>query len=973
MRKKLNLQIIQYFRVVIICFFISTTIVVNAAYFSFQPHTIQQPNGEVINCFVSGDEYFNWLHDSEGYTIIQSQDGYFYYGIKSNGQVIPSNFKVNSVNPEQAGLEKWAKISDENYRLRKAARSVPTNKSITGPSVGAMANIVIFIRFSGDTEFPNARTILDNKLNTPNSESLKHYFDETSYGNLDITSHYYPTCALTTNLSYQDSYPRAYYQPYNASTNPTGYQDDNDSRDREHTLLVNAVNFIASQVPTSLNIDIDNDGNVDNVSFMVRGNSGAWADLLWAHRWSLYSQTVNINGKRVWDYTFQPENQTNTNTLCHEMFHVVGSPDLYRYSQDGFNPVGVWDLMASGFVHMGAYMKWKYSDNNWISSIPEITVAGTYTLHPVTSPTNNVYKIASPSNPDEFFILEYRRKTGTYENNLPASGLLIYRINTAAGDGNASGPPDEVYVYRPNGTLTDNGNINNAVFSANSGRTEFNDVTNPPCFLSNNQLAGIEIYDVTTADTTISFTFGIDYKPTASFEAMPPVSCNGDIHFVDLSSKMPTSWLWKFGDGTTSTLQNPTHTYYTNGYKTITLYASNSYGIDSLVRMNYIRIDKPIAPAASNQGNCTPTSFVLNASVNYGGELHWYNQATGGTLLHIGNSFTTPILTQTTTYYVEELIPAQILNVGPATNAIGDGIYFNNTNTHYLIFDCMSATTLKSVLVYAQGDKDRRIVIKDKTDTIIRDTTIYLTTGQHRLELNFDLPADVNYKIECLTPNALLYRNSSGTNFPYQISGVISIHGNSASNLNYYYFFYDWEVLGDECISRRKEVLASILEAKADFTYSMQNLNVNFTNTSLNTNQYVWDFGDGNNATSTNPQNQYTSEGYYDVMLIATGDCGTDTSIQQLAVFYQDINEGTANNLWNIYPNPVDDYLFIECNYDGEFTVEVLNVLGQTKYYKSFSSGSKEIINIPFSNLSQGIYLINITGKNKITYKIIKS
>jgi hypothetical protein len=50
-----------------------------AAYFENLPYTIRQPDGKVINCFVSGDEFFNWIHDQEGFTIIQSQDGYFYY------------------------------------------------------------------------------------------------------------------------------------------------------------------------------------------------------------------------------------------------------------------------------------------------------------------------------------------------------------------------------------------------------------------------------------------------------------------------------------------------------------------------------------------------------------------------------------------------------------------------------------------------------------------------------------------------------------------------------------------------------------------------------------------------------------------------------------------------------------------------------------------------------------------------------
>lgn len=54
----------------------------DAAPFKFLPYTITQPNGEVIECFVSGDEFFNWIHDKDGYTIVQSSDGYYYYSIR---------------------------------------------------------------------------------------------------------------------------------------------------------------------------------------------------------------------------------------------------------------------------------------------------------------------------------------------------------------------------------------------------------------------------------------------------------------------------------------------------------------------------------------------------------------------------------------------------------------------------------------------------------------------------------------------------------------------------------------------------------------------------------------------------------------------------------------------------------------------------------------------------------------------------
>lgn len=53
------------------------------------------------------------------------------------------------------------------------------------------------------------------------------------------------------------------------------------------------------------------------------------------------------------------------------------------------------------------------------------------------------------------------------------------------------------------------------------------------------------------------------------------------VTYTDTSSNSPTAWLWNFGDGTTSNLQNPTHTYTTPGTYTTTLAASNYAGGDS--------------------------------------------------------------------------------------------------------------------------------------------------------------------------------------------------------------------------------------------------------------------------------------------------------------------------------------------------------------------------------------------------------
>jgi len=592
--------------------FLLFSLSIQAAWFDFLPYTVSQPDGTVIECYASGDEFFNWLHDENGFTIIAGSDGFYYYGKELNGLVVPTSYRVNTIDPESVGLEPWAKISREEYLKIREEFWKDADKSVKAPHTGTLNNLVVYIRFADQTEFTQPRSLYNARFNSTTSASLKHYFYEVSYEKLTIESHHYPICELTTNLSYQDQHPRSYYEPYHAVNNPNGYQGDTQRRIREHTLLVNAINFIAPEVPANLIIDADNDGYVDNVCFIIRGNSGAWADLLWAHRWVLYTYSVYIHGKRVYDYTFQPENQNNVQTLCHEMFHVLGAPDLYHYSSNGIAPVGPWDLMESGYCHMGAFMKYKYANQKWVTEMPQITTAGTYTLNPLTSPTNNVFKIASPNSSTQYFVVEYRKRTGIYETNLPGDGLLVYRIDPSAGNGNAGGPPDEVYIYRPNGTTTINGNISQAHFSLTVNRTAINDETNPSSFLQNGSPGGLNIFNITAAGETISFDILMGTEVFADFTSnVTTVPTGGSVSFTDLSSNLPNSWNWSFpgGNPSSSTLQNPTITYTQPGIYPVTLVAANNYGNGSITKEDYMIVGTPVI-------DVNPLSLNISMPVN---------------------------------------------------------------------------------------------------------------------------------------------------------------------------------------------------------------------------------------------------------------------------------------------------------------------------------------------------------------------
>ena len=483
-----------------------------AAYLTDIPVQVNQPNGTVINCLASGDEFHNWLHDADRYTIIQSPiTGYYTYAIQTGDTVSASDFIVGITDPQIAGLTPGINISEAEYQLRRA-EAFPEPETRNAPTTGTINNIVIYIRFSDQTEFNQSVSTYEEWFNTNTSSpgSLKNYFLEASYGLLTVNSIFYPT-PTTMVVSWQDSHPRGYYCPYNATTNPLGYsdsgQDPNNYRyTREQTLLANAVNGVRSQVPPGLNIDGDNDSYVDNVCFIIRGGIyNSWNSLLWPHRGWLATQpqAVNINGKIVRDYNFHLQDIVSNQdwygvgVLCHEFFHTLGAPDLYVHNSYMYDPVGEWDLMGQTKnppQHMGAYMKWRYG--GWIPDPQAISVNQTYSLNSIASSSNNVYRIDSPNSDNEYYIVEFRKRTGTYESSVPGSGLLIYRINETA-----SAPPNEVYIYRPNNQW-----FGQAYYSSEIGRTEINSTTNPAPLLSNGNDGGLCIDQIgSSASSTITF------------------------------------------------------------------------------------------------------------------------------------------------------------------------------------------------------------------------------------------------------------------------------------------------------------------------------------------------------------------------------------------------------------------------------------------------------------------------------------
>ncbi len=116
--------------------------------------------------------------------------------------------------------------------------------------------------------------------------------------------------------------------------------------------------------------------------------------------------------------------------------------------------------------------------------------------------------------------------------------------------------------------------------------------------------------------STCTNTYG---APVAQFVANSTVACNGTaITFTDLSSNVPSSWNWTFtgGSPSSSTSQNPTVSYSTNGTYEVSLTATNSMGSDSETKTGYITVVNAVDAATTPNDASSGTGGIFGVRLN---------------------------------------------------------------------------------------------------------------------------------------------------------------------------------------------------------------------------------------------------------------------------------------------------------------------------------------------------------------------
>ena len=472
-------------------------------------------------------------------------------------------------------------------------------------------------------------------------------------------------------------------------------------------------------------------------------------------------------------------------------------------------------------------------------------------------------------------------------------------------------------------------------------------------------------------------------SPDANVSTSYLNECTGNVQFVDQSIYNPTSWEWNFGDGNSSFDPNPNHTYLLDGSYDVQLIASNSYGSDTIVYNDFVNVSIVNPPTTTNDTICSGQQAQLFADGMNNNNLSWYANNSGGTAFHTGNSYTTSPLSNTITYYVEELVTNATFTGGPVdNNTLGSGGYHYNDSWD-MVFDCFDATLLKSIDLYAETNFTTTIEILDNSGAQVHDAVVSFTTGLNTIELNFLIQPGLDYQIGINGTNDGLYRNDvvpSGS-FPFSIGNSIQITANTTNSpQSYFYYFYNWQ-LEEVCASNRTPVTAhvnAVTPQSGNISLISTNLSICENDTfslSLNSgmNNYLWFNGDVNSSISLSEAvaGQYS---YWAEIVDQNGCINSDTISVIIQSCPTNINSLLTTPV-NIFPNPTSGTFIVSHKSSKEeiSNISVFNLQGklimdkQTKYEQQIL---QEEFNL--SDLSKGVYLIQIrTDQGSINKKII--
>ena len=383
---------------------------------------------------------------------------------------------------------------------------------------------------------------------------------------------------------------------------------------------------------------------------------------------------------------------------------------------------------------------------------------------------------------------------------------------------------------------------------------------------------------------------------------------NSVINFTDKSTVIASSiisWEWSFGDNSTSTLQNPTHIYSTNGSYTVTLTTTTNLGCTSTLTRTLIINSKPIVQFNTvTVSGCTPLNVVFG-DISSTATGSTYNWSFGDNSISNVKS-PTHIYTMNGSFTVKEVVIAP----GGCSDSLIKTAYINVLSAITPSFTeanrCSNLSTLfkdNSVITAGTITTWNWDFGNGSSSSIQNPSFVYISPGKYTVKLTatsdqgcsnsfskevvIDAKPIVNFKVNQLAgcvPETIIFSNLSiapdsstySWSFGDGSKGVAKDTNHTYSSVDSFTVKYIVTSPQGCMDSLVKSKYISLKEApKAAFTIEttttfIPDLSISFLNKSEGATKYYWDFGDLAYSGLVTPKHAYSDSGNYEICLTAS-------------------------------------------------------------------------------------------------------
>ncbi len=510
-------------------------------------------------------------------------------------------------------------------RKQNAAANGGINRA---PGSAGFKILALLVKFSDKNSSVSA-TFYDSLLFNANGNTVNSYFNEISYGQIDLI-----TVNLPTAIGWRTA--PSTYAYYVGTSYGTGTYPQNSQR-----LAEDMINLTDSLVDFS-NYDNDGDGWVDCLLIIHTGTgaelSGSTADM-WSHKWGLKT-SLNRDGVWLSSYTVQPEywyvsGDMTPGVYAHELSHGFGLPDLYDTDNSSYG-LGKWCIMAYGSWNGPGGLggspahpcAWSREQMGIITPTNVTSNQTGVTILPVEA-GGAVYRMwTSGAASNEYFLVENRLKTG-FDTYLPASGLMIWHIDDGKSSNQQEWYPTQpgkvdanhywVALEQADGLYqiekkTNSGDAGDP-YPGSAANTSFTAISSPSsdAYQSGGTLVSVQNIvaagPVITADLMVNVSAGVDdtnttlpasirlaqnypnpFNPSTHIEFSVPVTGQATLEIYNIiGEKVKTLVNGPVAEGTMSLVWDGTNDFLQPVASGIYLYRLTAAGMESVKKMALIR------------------------------------------------------------------------------------------------------------------------------------------------------------------------------------------------------------------------------------------------------------------------------------------------------------------------------------------------------------------------------------------------